>query len=369
MAPRRSRSLRIATVAGVPVYVGAGWAVIALVVVALVGPSIARQRPDLGVLAYGVAALFSFALLVAVLAHEAAHAVAARRYGLPVVRVVADLWGGHTAYEAARSAPGSAAVIAIVGPLANAALAALAWVLAPLVPSGVPSILVGGFALLNAALAAFNLLPGLPLDGGQLVESGVWKATGSRNRGMVAAGWCGRVVTILVVLWFLARPLALGRGLDLFDVAWTLFIASFLWTGASGAIRSGRVLARLGRIPLRGLLRPVAAVQADQTLDTVVPQGPDCDIVVLDAAGTPAALVDRAALAAVPTGLREQTPVSAVTTPQPAGWVVEADVDGDVVPVIVALQQAHAPVAVVVSGGRAVGTVRAVDVETRLGRN
>lgn len=367
MPSGRSRRLRIATVRGIPVYIGPGWAVIAAVVVALVGPSVARQRPDLGVLAYGVAALVALGLLVAVLVHEAAHALAARHYGLPVVRVVADLWGGHTAYEAGHSTPGSAAVIAVVGPLANAGLAAAAWALSPLVPAGVPASLVGGFAFLNVALAVFNLLPGLPLDGGQLVESAVWKATGRRTRGMVAAGWCGRAVTVAVALWFLVRPLVSGRSPDLFDVGWTVFIASFLWAGASGAIRSGRALEELGRIPLRDLLRPVATARADQPLTELPRAGGASDLVVLDEAGVPTALVDPAALAQVPEHLLAQTPVSAVSSPQAEGWVVEADPGGDVLPVVVALQQAGVPVVAVVSGGRPAGTVRAGDLDARLG--
>ena len=81
----------------------------------------------------------------------------------------------------------------------------------------------------------------MPLDGGQVVESLVWKATGDRNKGAVVAGWCGRVLTVLLVLWFFVRPLAQGESIG-FSTIWVLVIGSVLWTGASRVdpARAGR---------------------------------------------------------------------------------------------------------------------------------
>ena len=60
--------------------------------------------------------------------------------------------------------------------------------------------------VLNLLLAGFNLLPGLPLDGGAILQSLVWGASGRRDRGLVVAGWAGRVVAVGVFLWFGVRP-------------------------------------------------------------------------------------------------------------------------------------------------------------------
>ena len=73
------------------------------------------------------------------------------------------------------------------------------------------------FTWLNLLLAGFNLLPGLPLDGGQLVQSLVWEVTGRRDLGLVVAGWCGRLLAVAVLLWYVARPLAEGDT-DLFGM-------------------------------------------------------------------------------------------------------------------------------------------------------
>ncbi|HEY7721781.1 MAG TPA: site-2 protease family protein [Pedococcus sp.] len=370
MEPSQRRpGLRVGSVAGVPVFIGGSWVVIALVLIALIGPSTAAQRPDLGVLAYGVGAFYAVMLLAAILVHEAAHALAARAFGLPVLRIVADLWGGHTAFEAGRSTPRSSAVIAAVGPLSNAALALLAWVALPVTPGGIPNALVEGFAVLNAALAAFNLLPGLPLDGGQLVESAVWGATGSRPRGMVVAGWCGRAVTAVVFAWFLGRPLLNGRSPDVFDLLWALFIASFMWAGASAAIRGGQALAAVNQVPLAQVLRPALPAGADERLDAVLARWtPGQAVVVFDGQGQPVALVDPEAVGHVPPARYAETGVGAVSSPQPRGWSVESDPGADIVPVVTAMQTVGAPLVAVTHQGRFLGVVSAADVNRALER-
>src|SRR5674476_1432057 len=109
---------RLATIGGVPVYIGRSWPIIALIIVTTFGPGIASSRPYLGLGAYAVAAAYAVLLLVSVLAHEAAHAVVATRAGYSVHRVVADLWGGHTAYNSSNARPGASALVAIAGPAA-----------------------------------------------------------------------------------------------------------------------------------------------------------------------------------------------------------------------------------------------------------
>jgi Zn-dependent protease len=362
----RGHGLRIATVGGVSIYIAPSWLVIALAIVVIVGPPLASERPDLGVLAYAVGALQAVLLLVSVLAHEGAHAAAARMAGLPVVRIVANLWGGHTAVESGRSTPGKMAGVAFAGPLANALLALAAFGATGAVSGDIPGRLVAGFAIVNAALAVFNILPGLPLDGGQLVESVVWRATGNRNAGSIAAGWCGRALTILVVLWFVVRPLARGEGLSI-SVIWMLLIASVLWTGASHAIARGRVLGRLERVQLAQVLRPAVITPSTVTVAQAVATGRE--IVLTDAHGLPAAYVAADHLRTVPDGLRAITPVTAVAGQQDPGWVVEADPAGDIVPVIAALQRTRLAVFAVVHGGRLAGVVHASDVNDALSRN
>jgi Zn-dependent protease len=365
----RTPGLRIATFGGVPVYIGRTWPIIALVVVATFGPQLTYARPDLGTTAYLIAALFAVLLLLSVLAHEAAHAVVAHRFGYAVSRVVADLWGGHTAYDSTGTGagPGRSALVALAGPLANGALAALALLLHPhLEPGGIPALLVGAIGYTNGFVALFNLLPGLPLDGGFLVESLVWRLTGSRETGLIAAGWCGRAVTVLVLGWALILPVLRGGRPSLFDLAWAGLIGAFLWAGATGAIRTGKARRLLASISVRSVWRAALSVSDQASVAQVAQlragQGGPLAVVVTDGRGAAVGLVDEHALAAIPEPARQSTPLAAVLQRQPAGWVVEEDPDRSITAVVVRMQELGlGAIAVRRPGGPVEGVVFAPD--------
>jgi Zn-dependent protease len=315
---------QLGTLRGVPIYIGRTWPVIAVVVIATFGPQVANSYPDLGGGAYVVALLYTLLLLLSVVAHEAAHALVAQWRGFHVRRIVADLWGGHTAYESDDKSPMSSALVAVVGPLANAVLAAVGWVALHGVGDHreVARLLIGAFVFTNAFVAVFNLLPGLPLDGGYLLDAVVWRITGSRSAGLTVAGWCGRLLAVLLVVWTVVLPLARGESPDTFYVLWTVLIAGFLWFGATGAIaraRSGRLFAR---VRVRDVLRPVHLV-GDDTPVTQLPR--DADLVVANRQGVAWGVIAQPDLQrlALPPG--EPVHAAAVALVQPAGWVTQVD--------------------------------------------
>jgi Zn-dependent protease len=205
-------------VAGIPVYIGRSWPIIAVVVVMTFGPQLAGALP--GGAGYAVAAAYALLLLVSVLVHEAGHALAARSTGSEVSRIVANLWGGHTVFGSGQRRPGTAALIAIAGPAGNLLLAGVGWLLLQVDLPAVPALLAWALAFSNVFVAVFNLLPGLPLDGGFVVEAVVWKVTGDRWLAMVVAGWLGRVVTVLAVVYLLAEPLLSGGRPSLVTIVW-----------------------------------------------------------------------------------------------------------------------------------------------------
>ena len=370
---RSASGLRLATIGGVPVYIGRSWAFIAVIIVVTYGPQIASSRPDLGLGAYAVALAYAGLLLVSVLAHEAAHAVVATRSGYRVARVVADLWGGHTAYDSSTARPGASALVAIAGPGANAVLALVGWLALPHILGDIPFLLVYAMLFTNAFVAAFNLLPGLPLDGGFLVDSLVWRLTGSRESGLIAAGWCGRVVTVLVVLGFVGRPILNGQPPDLFNLVWALFIGAFLWVGATNAIRSGRGGRLLAGIRIDSVWRRAASLSARasaaQALDLRVSGPGGTAVVVEDDLGNPIGLLDDDSLRAIPEQSRASVSVTSVMLRQPDGWVVEATPDQSIATVVGAMQRLGIG-AVPVRGpnGRIDGIVLATDLEAALSR-
>lgn len=319
-APADNPGWRVGSVAGIPVYIGGGWVVIAIAMVFLFGPQIRSNLPDLGGAAYLVALVYALLLLFSVLVHEAAHAVVARRCGYRVHRVVADLMGGHTAYDATRATPGHSALVAVSGPLANLVLAVLGYLALPAANSDVVDLLIAAFAWTNGFVAIFNLLPGLPLDGGFLLDALVWKVTGKRHLGLLAAGWAGRLVTVFAVLWFVGRPLLAGARPSLFTVLWTALIGAFLWMGATRAIQTGRMRGKLAARDLADLVLPVVTVDGATPLQQL--PGAQAVVVITDH-GVPVGVLDPAAVEEAAQAGRLDAPARSCLRAMPPSWVYE----------------------------------------------
>jgi Zn-dependent protease len=335
-AGRRSpHGWQIGSLAGSPVYLGRSWPVIAVVIVVVFGPNLARPErgPEYGYLA---AAGYALLLLLSVLVHEAAHALAARWRGHPVSRIVADVWGGHTVYDDTRTSPGATALIAVVGPLANLALAAVGMLLQTVTTNDTALLLLTIITYANLLVGLFNLLPGLPLDGGQIVSAVVWRVTGRRGAGFVVAGWLGRVVALATVGWFVVVPFVRGEPGDAFGMIFPIVIAAFLWQGATGAIRAGRIHEATAQ-PAADVLEPLVVVAATTTLAQVDAalasgalrpnpprRGPDSQVwlATSDDRGWPVGVVEPGATEAVPVEARPRTALAAVTIAQPGAWVV-----------------------------------------------
>jgi Zn-dependent protease len=390
---------RLGAIHGIPVYLGRSWPVIAIIVVLTFGPSVPTPTGESGgVFGYAVAVAYAVLLLVSVLAHEAGHALVARRFGFRVDRVVADLWGGHTVYDSTASRPGTSAAISVSGPVANLALAAVGYAVQSLAPEGVVGLLLGALTLTNAFVGVFNLLPGLPLDGGYLVHALVWKVTGDRNRAQIVAGWLGRIVTVVVVLWLVGRPLLLGHPPSLFTIVWCGLIGAFLWVGATSAIRTGQSRRVIERVPLARVLRPALVVGVTEPVASVLAradggpsggriEGPPRDsilrpampggfvapvVVVVGRSGEVLGIADLDAARAIDPDRQGQVPVEAVTGRQPDGWVVVTARDGDVSGLVsaVAARGSSAPstLLAVTPVGEVLGTVTLADLSAAFSR-
>jgi Zn-dependent protease len=371
--PQRSYGWLLGRVHGIPVYLGRSWPLIALVVVVTFGPTVGLGSLVLG---FGVAAGYAVLLLLSVLTHEAGHAVVARLVGTRVDRIVADLWGGHTVFDSADLRPGSAALVAVAGPVANLALGVAGWVLAQVVPGVVPGLLLWALVVTNVFVAGFNLLPGLPLDGGFIVDALVWKVTGNRATGLVVAGWLGRILTGLVMLWFFGEPLLRGSVPSLITMVWVGLIGAFLWTGATHAIRAGAARHTLQSVRVGQVLKPVAVVPghgSGQSVVLALHAAPGAEhAVLLGPRGEPLGLVDTTALASVPMERLDQVPAMSFLVQQPAGWIVPAEPGDDTFSVARAFSSFGAGAAIgsavlVVDGiGRPQGTVAVRDLNEAL---
>lgn len=346
-------ALRLARVAGVPVYLDRTW----LLLAAFIAWTGWQAGSDFGTgtaLAYAVWLVVG--ILAAVLGHEVAHAVAARILGFRVHRIVATLWGGHTAYDGTGTTPGRAAVVAASGPFANLALAGLGATAMAILPWPA-SQFASSFTVLNLLLAGFNLLPGLPLDGGQLVQSLVWSVSGRRDLGLLVAGWCGRVLAVGVVLYFGVLPLVRGEP-DVVTLMIALVMAWVLWSGATAAIRRAPYERLLERLRPEDVIEPVALVPAPTPVGQLV--GLDRRVLALDERGMPTLLLPLPSDDAPDVSdLDPMAPLASLVVRLPDASVVDLPPGSTAEPVLRAMAASNWGVVVVTSAGRVVGLVTA----------
>jgi Zn-dependent protease len=217
-------------------------------------------------LAYVLAGLFSAALFIwTVFAHEAAHIVAARRFGAHVHGVTLSLRGGETAISGQPASPWQGVVVATAGPAVSVACGVVcgaAALLASLLH--LPILVMLSFAwvgILSILLAAANLIPAAPMDGGHVLQAMVWWGTGNRVRASAVSGFAGQVVGAAILLW--AAWLALFD-LSPISAAVSAIVAWPLWRGASATRRAARQRAQLGGVPVRELMRSTtSSLRAD----------------------------------------------------------------------------------------------------------
>jgi len=221
----------------------------------------AGTRSDPFVLALG----FVVGLYVSVLVHEIAHVIAARRFGLRVRSVTLHLLGGETAIEGDSRTPGQELVTAGAGPLASL-LIGVACRLADSGGDGTIHDLLWTIGTVNLFVAAFNLIPGLPLDGGRILRAIIWAGTGNEARGIKIAAWIGRVTAVVGV----ALVIALGLSADSFpyvSLVVAVLVAAFLWSGASAALRHADRTGRVNQLYARRIARPGHLPDGVPTLD------------------------------------------------------------------------------------------------------
>lgn len=321
------------SVAGIRIRISWTWLIFAVVITVLFLPTVrivlpAASTPSPVAIAFG----FALVLLFIVVIHEVAHAVAARSFGWQVHSILVNLWGGVTSYSTDNSGatltPGRSLTVALAGPAANivGALAGIGlsylWA-----PGPAASLLLVYWIWANWLIAGFNLLPGAPLDGGRIVASTVWKATGDQDRGQMAAGWAGRVIVVVLVLGVLIVPILRGQTPDIMMLAIVALIGMYLWQAASQTIHQAqyRLIARRIRpemIMHAAIAVPVRSTVADlmerlQHAQASHVEGHTLGVIVSEARDThptPLGLIDAQAVAAVNPDDAHRVSVIAVAT-------------------------------------------------------
>ena len=327
---------------GVPVYVAPSWFLVAALITWVFGGQLDRVLPELGAARYLVALFFAVAFYASVLVHELAHTIAALRFKLPVRRIQLQFFGGVSEIEKEAETPGREFWLAFVGPLLSLVLAGIFYVaMQPVEPGTVPGVLLAGLMISNLIVAAFNLLPGLPLDGGRMLRAVVWKITGKPMSGTIAAAWVGRAlaVSVLIGLPLLTQSGALGStaedsvGMDtVTDALLAAILAAIIWTGAGNSLRMARLREHLPELRARNLTRRAVPVETDTPLSEALRRANAAGaraLVVVDSDGNPLSLVREAAIVGVPEHRRPWVAVSGLAQDLTDGMRVSAELAGE----------------------------------------
>jgi Zn-dependent protease len=330
--PRPPGTFKVGTIAGSDVLVSSSWFLIAGLIAVITAPAIERAEPGLGGLKYVAGAALAVLLYLSVLAHEASHALVARRFGLPVSHITLQFFGGMTSIDGEPASPKQEFWISVVGPLSSLAVALVSFLAYLVVPGGLIGLAFSGVAWTNLFVGIVNLVPGLPLDGGRILKAVVWGASGDTHRGTIVAAWGGRVVALLAIGYPLAMAKIFGTEPTVVDFLFAGVISMFLWSGATSALESARVRSRLPHLVARDLARRTLTVPGELPLAEAVRRAQEAQagsIVTVTSSGVPVGLVNEAALLSVPAERRAWVPTSSVARTLDDGLRLPAAIGGE----------------------------------------
>ena len=316
---------------GVPLYFAPSWILIAALITVTYGGVVYEAVDGLSrSVSYLVALAFAVALALCVMLHELGHVGVSLALGRPVRRVVIFLLGGISEIEGDIERPRDELLVSLAGPLVSLAVAGGSWLgYEATSPGSIAEVF--WFLLLwsNLIVAIFNLLPGLPLDGGRVLRAVIWGATRSRLTGTRVAAWAGRIIAILVVLPGLFTR---SENWSLGTAVFSAILGAFIWIGATQSLRAAEVSDRVPELSLARLMRPGLMVHADVSVAEAIRRTWESNtrgLIVIDHADAPQAIVDEQRLGAVPVEQRPWVRVVDVSRPLNPGLILPANLTGN----------------------------------------
>ncbi len=161
----------------------------------------------------------AISLFVSIMLHELSHSLVARRYGVRVRGIMLFIFGGVAMMEKMPKKPSEEFAVAIAGPAASVGIGAASLIIST-IPNPVISSFFTLFAYFNFILAAFNLIPAFPMDGGRILRSFLAERM-SYARATKIAAEVGRALAVFMAIF------------GIFYNPWLILIALFIYMGAS----------------------------------------------------------------------------------------------------------------------------------------
>ncbi|KZB88111.1 site-2 protease family protein [Amycolatopsis regifaucium] len=316
-------------VSGIPVLLAPSWWIGSLIIVVLYTPLVGRLLPGATTLtSWLLAAAFAVLLGLSVLAHELGHCLVALRLGIPVRRLRLFLLGGLSEVARTPRQPRHEGLVAAAGPVVSLLLGGFCGLLMFAVPpESAAWLLIAECAVANFAVGIFNLLPGLPLDGGRLVRAGVWAVTGRRDKGTRAAVVGGGLVAAGLVIWAL-WGLAAGSEDRWLRLGVCVVTAWFVILGARSELAAEARRGWPEGVRLSELVRPVLQLPAESPVSDALAASAGRGVVLVRADGVAAGLLDETAAAQL-AGTSPHAPAEMAAEPIRADTVLLSSESGE----------------------------------------
>lgn len=264
-------SFRLFRISGIDIGIHYSWLLIFILIAwSLAQGYFPQAYPGWTVITYWVTGVIaSLMLFISVLLHELAHSLVAQARGLPVSSITLFIFGGVSNLEKEPEKPSTEFTMAVVGPLSSLILGGIFWgLLHALTKQTSPvAAMLHYLALINVILAAFNILPGFPLDGGRVLRSILWGTMKDLKKATNIAATVGQ---------------AFGWAMIAFGVFW-LFTGNFiggLWIAFIGWFLSSAAGSSRRQLTLQEHLAGVAVKEAMNPNPVTVDQGTSVDEVV-----------------------------------------------------------------------------------------
>lgn len=318
--------------AGVPLFVSPAWFLVAALFTVAVAPQLRQYASMTPTVSYVVAGAIVLLVYASVLIHEASHVLVAKALGMRVGRVVLQLLGGVSEILDEPATADHEYLVAAVGPLTSVLLVGVTAALLPLFGDhSVGRLLVYSVLGSNAVIALFNLLPGLPLDGGRVARALIWQLTKDKTHATFVAGWLGRVIALGLVAVGLLDPTRLV-GAGGLGTIYLYLIALFMWTNATASINQARLGSVLPQLDTGTLLRKAMPVDAQLPVAEAVRRAHLAGaraLVVVDGRGKPQGLVSEAAVMQLPEQRRPWVSVSDLSRPLRRELILQDNITGE----------------------------------------
>lgn len=343
---------RLGRIFGIKINVDWSWLFIFLLITWNLTTVFSEIHPGWGLpLNLAVSLVASILFFASVLAHELAHSLMAIAQGVPVRSITLFLFGGVSNIEREPPSPRAEFLITIVGPLTSILLGVIFILLASVGTFSLSSLENATEALatmgpvmtlllwlgpINILLGLFNMVPGFPLDGGRILRSILWAATGSLRRATRWASFVGQAVAWLMIIGGIAMVFGAEIpffGTGLLSGLWLAFIGWFLNNASVQSYKQVVVQDLLEDLPVSAIMRrdppvvspqqPISALVHDSVMGTDEHAFP-----VLDN-GRLVGIVCLHDIRSVQRDRWESTPISTIMTPREELVTTTADAEAD----------------------------------------